>query len=70
MRMIRWLHFGGRWKCGSSQHFATQSRRPELVKEMEMLLEEGLEWNALGLRLLANRMVDEGQKHSCKRNKN
>ena len=43
---------------------------PELVEKMEMLLEEGLEWNALGLRLLANRMVDEGQKHSCKRNKN
>ena len=42
--------------------FCNLEQGPELIKEMEMLLEEGLEWNALGLRLLAKRRVDEGQK--------
>ena len=42
--------------------FCNPEHGPELVEEMETLLEEGLEWNALGLRLLAKRMVDEGQK--------
>ena len=42
--------------------FCNPEHGPELVEKMEMLLEEGLEWNALGLRLLANRNVDEGQK--------
>ena len=42
--------------------FCNPEHGPELVEKMETLLEEGLEWNALGLRLLPKRMVDEGQK--------